>query len=96
MKQSFYLAIKYLRFHYIRTLILFTSIGLILYLPAGLRKLVTESEIQMTARADATPLIIGAKGNSTDLVINTLYFEQTEIDALDMQILDELEKTGFG
>jgi len=96
MKQSFYLAIKYLRFHYIRTLILFTSIGLILYLPAGLRKLVTESEIQMMARAEATPLIIGAKGNSTDLVINTLYFEQTEIDALDMQILDELEKTGFG
>lgn len=96
MKQSLYLAIKYLKFHYFRTLILFTSIGLILYLPAGLRKLVSESEIQMMARADATPLIIGAKGNSTDLVINTLYFEQTEIEALDMHILEELDKTGFG
>ena len=96
MKQSFYLAINYLRFHYLRTLILFVSIGLILYLPAGLKKLVSESEIQMMARADATPLIIGAKGNSTDLVINTLYFEQSELDALDMRILDELNSTGFG
>ena len=96
MKQSFYLAINYLRFHYLRTLILFVSIGLMLSLPAGLKKLVSESEIQMMARADATPLIIGAKGNSTDLVINTLYFEQSEIDALDMRILEELNSTGFG
>ena len=96
MKQSFYLAIKYLQFHRIRTLILVGSIGLILFLPAGLKKLITESEIQMMARADATPLIVGAKGNSTDLVINTLYFEQTEIDALNLRSIDALDGTGFG
>jgi len=96
MKQSFYLAIKYLQFHRIRTLILVGSIGLILFLPAGLKKLITESEMQMMARADATPLIVGAKGNSTDLVINTLYFEQTEIDALNLRSIDALDGTGFG
>jgi putative ABC transport system permease protein len=96
MKQSLYLAIKYLQFHRFRTLILFGSIGLILYLPAGLHKLISESELQMMARADATPLIVGAKGNSTDLVINSLYFEQTRIEALNMQTLDQLETTGFG
>ena len=96
MKQSFYLAIKYLQFHRIRTLILVGSIGLILFLPAGLQKLITESEMQMMARADATPLIVGAKGNSTDLVINTLYFEQTEIDALNLRTIDALNGTGFG
>jgi len=96
MKQSFYLAIKYLQFHRIRTLILVGSIGLILFLPSGLKKLITESEMQMMARADATPLIVGAKGNSTDLVINTLYFEQTEIDALNLRSIDALDGTGFG
>jgi len=96
MKQSFYLAIKYLQFHRIRTLILVGSIGLILFLPSGLKKLITESEMQMMARADATPLIVGAKGNSTDLVINTLYFEQTEIDALNLRTIDALNGTGFG
>ena len=96
MKQSFYLAIRYLLYHRIRTLILLGSIGLILYLPAGLQRLITESETQMMARADATPLIVGANGNSTDLVINTLYYEQTEIDPLDLRTLDELDETGFG
>lgn len=96
MKESFYLAIKYLQFHRVRTLILIGSIGLILYLPAGLQKLITESETQMMARADATPLIVGAKGNSTDLVINTLYFEQTEIDALNLRKAVALDETGFG
>jgi putative ABC transport system permease protein len=96
MKQSIYLALKYLQFHRLRTLILFASIGLILYLPAGLHKLITESESQMMERADATPLIIGAKGNSTDLVINTLYFEQARIEALKMRNLTKLDETGFG
>jgi len=96
MKQSFYLAIKYLQFHRVRTLILVCSIGLILYLPAGLQKLITESETQMLGRAEATPIIVGAKGNSTDLVINTLYFEQTKIDELALKTLDILAETKFG
>jgi len=69
---------------------------LILYLPAGLQRLISESEIQMMERADATPLIVGAKGNSTDLVINTLYFEQTEIEALDLRTKNLLDETAFG
>lgn len=96
MKESFYLAIKYLQFHLTRTLILVGSIGLILYLPAGLQKLISESEIQMMSRADATPFIVGAKGNSTDLVINTLYFEQTKIESLTLSTVKSLEETGFG
>lgn len=96
MKQSIYLAIKYLQFHRIRTLVLITSIGLVLYLPLGLQKLIAESEAQMMQRADDTPLIIGAKGNSTDLVINTLYFEQTKIDDLDFSKVSQLNETGFG
>lgn len=96
MKESLYLAIKYLLFHYGRTIILVGSFGLILYLPLGLQRLIAESEIQMMARADATPLIIGAKGNATDLVINTLYFEQTEIDALNLESIERLNGTGFG
>jgi putative ABC transport system permease protein len=96
MKQSLYLALKYLQFHRIRTLVLVASIGLILYLPNGLQRLISESETQMMARADATPLIVGAKGSSTDLVINTLYFEQDEIESVNLKIVDQLNETGFG
>jgi len=96
MKQSFYLALKYLIFYKFRTIVLVISIGLILYLPLGLQRLITESEAQMLSRAEATPLIIGAKGSAIDLVINTLYFEQDEIEPVKYQKVDELNKLDLG
>ncbi len=96
MKQSFYLALKYLIFYKFRTIVLVISIGLILYLPLGLQRLITESEEQMLSRAEATPLIIGAKGSAIDLVINTLYFEQDEIEPVKYQKVDELNKLDLG
>ena len=96
MKQSFYLAIKYLVFYRFRTLVLVLSIGLILFLPIGLQRLITESEQQMILRADATPLVIGAKGSSTDLVINTLYFEQEEIEPIKLLKVEELNSSELG
>ena len=96
MIQSLYLALKYLQFHIYRTLILIGSIGLMLYLPFGLQKLISESEMQMMARAETTPLIIGAKGNSTDLVINGIYFEQNEIEQIKYRRASELDQLNFG
>ena len=74
MIETFYLAWRYLAFHKLKTCILVTSVGLIVYLPIGLRVLVDQSSRQLTARAQATPLIIGAKGSQLELVLNTLYF----------------------
>ena len=85
-----------MQYYKIRTLVLVGAIGLILYLPLGLQRLIVESEEQMMARADNTPLIIGAKGNSTDLVINTLYFEQRKIDGLQLKNMEAIDEIGFG
>ena len=74
MKQTLYLAWRYLAYHRVKTLILAFSITLIVYLPIGLRVLVDQSSRQLTARAEATPLIVGAKGSPLELVLNTLYF----------------------
>ena len=74
MKQTLYLAWRYLAFHRLKTFILLTSITLILYLPIGLRVLVNQSSEQLRRRADATPLVVGSKGSPLDLVLNTLYF----------------------
>ena len=96
MGQSFYLAKKYLLYYRARTLILVCSIGLLLYLPMGLQRLISESELRMMDRANTTPLIVGAKGNATDLVINTLYFEQTAVGDLMYRYSEELNNTGLG
>ncbi|MEE8595854.1 MAG: hypothetical protein V3T25_08280, partial [Gemmatimonadota bacterium] len=74
MKQVFYVAWRYLAYHRWKTITLVGAITLIVYLPIGLRVLVDQSSRQLTARADATPLIIGAKGSPLELVLNTLYF----------------------
>jgi putative ABC transport system permease protein len=74
VKDTLYLAWRYLAYHRFKTAILLTSITLILFLPVGLRVLVEQSSRQLTARAEATPLIVGAKGSPLELVLSTLYF----------------------
>ena len=92
MKQSFYLAYRYLAYHKIRTSVLIVAIAIVIFLPIGLQKLIVESELRMKSRAETTPLIVGAKGSSTDLVINTLYFQQEKIENISMKIVDELRE----
>jgi putative ABC transport system permease protein len=96
MKQSFYLALKYLIFHKFRSIVLIISIGIIIFLPVGLQRLIVESETQMMARANSTPLIVGAKGSSTDLAINTMYFQQEKIETIIMKTAEELNETNMG
>jgi putative ABC transport system permease protein len=70
-----YLAWRYLAHHRVKTAILVASIGLIVFLPVGLNVLVGESADQLTARAEVTPLLVGAPGSPLELVLNSLYFE---------------------
>jgi len=74
MRDILYLVWQYLSFHKIKTTILVLSVTLILYLPTGLRVIVEQSAESLTARAEATPLIVGAKGSPLELVLNSLYF----------------------
>lgn len=74
MKDVLYLAWRYIVHHRIKTAVLVGSITLILFVPAALRTIVARSEEQLTARAAATPLLVGAKGSPLELVLNSLYF----------------------
>jgi putative ABC transport system permease protein len=69
-----YLAWRYLAYHRVKTAILVASVALIGFLPAGLNVLVGESAAELTARAEATPLLLGAKGSPLELVLSSLYF----------------------
>jgi len=73
-----YLAWRYLVFHRAKAAILVLSISLIAFLPAGLNVLVGESAAQLRARAEATPLLLGAKGSPVELSLSSLYFESRE------------------
>ncbi len=75
MRDVLFLAWKYLAYHRFKTMILVASITLIVYLPIGLNVLVNQSARQLTARAQATPLLVGSKGSPLELVLRSLYFE---------------------
>ena len=75
MTDVLYMSWQYLAHHKVKTTILVVSITLIVYLPIGLKVVVDQSADSLTARAEATPLVIGAKGSPLELVLNTLYFE---------------------
>jgi len=75
VRDVLYLAWRYLAYNRIKTAILVFAIMLIVYLPVGLNVLVNRSAAHLTARAEVTPLLVGAKGSPLELTLNSLYFE---------------------
>lgn len=94
MQHDFYLAWRYLCHNKIRSLILAACLAVIMALPPALHCLWDEAERWMSARAEATPLVVGAKGSAADLVLSTLYF--TEAPAfISMGEADRIAATGW-
>ncbi len=95
MSGPLYLASRYLRHHWGKTAILVGSITLIVFLPAGLRVLVGQSADALTARADATPLLVGARGSALELALASLYFEGEPPEPTTWAQVDRLGATGL-
>lgn len=90
MMNSFYIAWKYMAFYRWRTATLVSAITLIAVLPLSLEVLLNESERQLLSRAASTPLVLGARGSSLDLVMNSLYFDDEVPELISMQAVDKL------
>jgi len=75
MNDVVYLAWRYLAYHRFKSVVLIGSLTMIFYLPLGLNILVNQSARELTMRAEATPLLVGALGSPLELVLSSLYFE---------------------
>ncbi|MHC4992767.1 MAG: ABC transporter permease [Planctomycetota bacterium] len=95
MSSVLYLAWRYLAYHRVKTAVLVMSIALIAFVPAGLRVLVGQSERQLTARAVASPLLMGARGSPLELVLNSLYFSSDVPDTVPFGAVQEIADTGL-
>ena len=93
MIDSFYVAWRYLSYNWARSLTLVACVTLIAVLPLALELLLNESQRQLLARAETTPLVVGAKGSSLDLVMNSLYFGDTVPEKLSMAAVDRVADT---
>ena len=74
MIRAFTLALRYIRYHRLRTGLLVAAITLTLLLPVATRWTIERFRSQALQRAQATPLVIGAKGSSLALTLHALYF----------------------
>ncbi len=95
MRDVLYLAWRYLAHHRFKTGVLVASITLILFVPAALRTLVDRSERQLTARAEATPLLVGTKGSPLELVLSSLYFGQDVPERMPFGETARIRETGL-
>ena len=92
---SLYLAWRYLSYHKARSLTLIACVTLIALLPLALDRLLAESERQLLSRADATPLLLGAKGSALDLAMNSLYFSDPVPELISLAESEALEDPGL-
>ena len=71
---ALFLAFSHLRWTWARSLVLILVGALILAVPLVTQTLLRGSEDALTQRAEATPLVLGARGSQLDLVMSAVYF----------------------
>ena len=94
MTGTLYLTTRYLGRNRGKALLMVLAVGLTLLLPAAVTLLVHRYNAELRGRAQATPLVLGSKGNRFDLVLQSLYFRSGRVDDLPFSVIDELEQRG--
>jgi putative ABC transport system permease protein len=95
MKGALYLGWRYLAWHRLKTTVLLASVTLMIFLPVATRLLVTDSATALTARADSTPMLVGAAGSELELVLNALYFHAGRPPEIPHHVFTEVQNTGL-
>ena len=95
MNDVLYIAWRYLRYNWGKTVVLIGSISLIVFLPAGLNVAVQQGAHALTVRAATTPLLIGPKGSAVDITLSALYFKQPSLESFEYRELTSVEDSGL-
>ncbi|GIT93203.1 hypothetical protein JANAI62_36530 [Jannaschia pagri] len=93
---ALYLALANLRFHWVRTLVLIVAAALVGTVPVLTRTLLAQGEAALTARAEATPLLLGTRGSRLDLVMAGAYFTDDLPEPATMAAADAVWESGLG
>jgi len=95
MRRTVYLAWRYLAYHRLKTAILVVSLTVMFALPLTVQRLVDNLESGLTARAKATPLIVGRRGSRFDLTLHALYFNDRVPGTVSMQVAQAVRDSGL-
>src|SRR5271165_3378715 len=95
MNHVLVLALCYLRFNKLKTVIVVFSVAVAVFLPLAVNLLVHDYQRNLLARASATPLVAGAPGSRLDLVLHALYFRGKPAHDLTMGDVDAINASGL-
>lgn len=93
---ALFLALSYLRFHWLRSLVLILVAALILSVPMVSQTLLDGARTTLTDRAEATPLVLGSRGSQLDLVMNALYFSDDRAEPVTMAATEQIWESRLG
>lgn len=89
------LAVRYIMHHRGRSLILMSCIFLTLVLPVCLGILLRTFSHQIAARAEATPVVLGARGSKLDLALHAIYFAQSPETNINFSEVEKVRQSGL-
>lgn len=95
MSDSLFLAWAYIRHNAGRSAVLVLALALIVFVPLATRLVLNAAQTQLTARAETTPLMIGARGSALDLMMNGLYFTDDRPQTITMAETERVWDSGF-
>jgi putative ABC transport system permease protein len=72
------------------------ALSIIIFVPLLLDMVVDESQKRLNTRAESTPLILGERGSSLDLAINSLYFIAKRPGGITMADIQAVDDMGMG
>jgi len=90
------LALRSLSHHKVRTVVLALCIALVGVLPTAVDGLLELYRTRLAARATSTPLVVGAPGSRSDLLIHALYFRGDVERMIPRRVAIEAGESGHG
>ena len=93
--KTFLLAWRYICFHRVKTLLLIACVSLTVALPIAIYLLLNQFNRQIIARAEATPVVIGAKGSRLDLTLSSLYLHNKCTETIEFGEVAYVKKTRY-
>jgi len=96
MKNALFLAWKSLRWHRGRSLTIIVSLAITIWLPVTVRLVLDQFRREISARAEATPLVVGARGSRIDLALHALYFDSLPPAGTTMAEVAQINDSALG
>jgi putative ABC transport system permease protein len=95
LRNALFLAVRSLLWYRGRSLTIVLCLAITLWVPFTVRMLVRQFETEILARAETTPLIIGARGSRIDLVLHGLYFQSAAPEPVSMAEVHYINGTTY-